>query len=201
VALKSSTGFSYWTLVISAALLVVIALGVVMMAGQYHDLKSEAAPTTATELTPAWALSLPFNCQGGASLRVAPAPQPVFVDAVHTANLPGYDRVTIQFANGQPALTNVTTQHGTTFSAGAGGQTVTVNGNDGVLLTLSSGDGHTDYSGPTDLKTDYPILLELRQVQDFEGTLQWAIGLSRPPCYRMFYLSDPARLVIDFQAG
>jgi hypothetical protein len=43
------------------------------------------------------------------------------------------------------------------------------------------------------------VLLELRQVEDFEGTVQWGLGLSKTACYRAFYLTNPARLVIDIQ--
>lgn len=138
---------------------------------------------------------------GGVSLREGPAPELAHVDAVSTTSLPGYDRVTFQFANGQPALTDLSTQQDATFSFGGGGQVVTVKGQAGALLTLRSTDGHTNYSGPTDINTDYPTLLELRMVQDYEGTVQWAMGLSRPPCYRMYLLGNPVRLAIDFKSG
>jgi hypothetical protein len=60
-------------------------------------------------------------------------------------------------------------------------------------------DEHTAYNGPIDFKTGYPVLLEARQVQDFEGTVQWGLGLSKTACYRAFFLTNPYRLVIDIQ--
>ncbi len=186
---------------ISACLVVVVVVGALSAAGWYRPLGSAAAPTTATGLTPDWVSNLPFNCLGGVSLREGPAPELAYVDAVSTTTLHGYDRVTFQFANGQPALADISTQKNATFTAGAGGQPVTVKGQGGALLTFRSADGHTNYSGPTDLNTDYPALLELRMVQDYEGTVQWAIGLSSPPCYRMYFLANPARLAIDFKSA
>lgn len=195
---QPSSGFAYWTAGISVALVAVVVVGALLAAGLY---RRAAAPSTASAVTPDSVSNLPFNCWGGASLHVDPAPALANVDAVRTSSLSGYDRVMIQFANGQPALTELSTQHSATFSVGAGGQTVTLKGQDGALLTLRSADGHTNYSGPTVFKTDYPVLLELRKVQDDQGTVKWAIGLSRMPCYRMFFVVNPVRLEIDFQAG
>jgi hypothetical protein len=194
-------GFAYWMLGIAAGLVVVVVVGALSAAGWYSPPRSAAAPSTATGVTPDWVSSLPFNCLGGVSLREGPAPELAYVNAVSTTTLPGYDRVTFQFANGQPAMADISTQQGATFTTGAGGQPVTVKGHAGALLTLRSADGHTSYSGPTDINTDYPAVFEIRMVQDYEGTVQWAIGLSSPPCYRMYFLANPSRLAIDFKSG
>ena len=53
------------------------------------------------------------------------------------------------------------------------------------------------WPGATDIKTGFPVMLELQQVQDFEGVVQWGFGLSRNACYRAFLLQNPTRLVID----
>jgi hypothetical protein len=66
---------------------------------------------------------------------------------------------------------------------------------------MKGADEHTSYSGPTDYKTGYPVLEEARQVQDFEGTVKWGLGLSKAACYRAFFLTNPDRLVIDVQTG
>lgn len=120
---------------------------------------------------------------------------------MRTGTYVGYDRVTIQLTGGQPAGTGLSTQYGAKFTQGASGQSVMLKGQDGALVTLHSADGHTHYSGPPDIKTGYPVVLELREVQDYEGTVQWAIGLSQLPCYRMAFLDNPTRLVIDFRAA
>jgi len=74
-------------------------------------------------------------------------------------------------------------------------------GQHGALVTLTKTDGHIEYRGPTDIVTGDPVLLELRKVRDSEDTVQWAIGLSRAPCYRMAFVDKPTRLIIDFRAS
>ena len=37
------------------------------------------------------------------------------------------------------------------------------------------------------------------QMEDFEGVVQWGLGLSKLACYRAFFLTNPTRLVIDVQ--
>jgi hypothetical protein len=193
---------------VAAVLVVALAFGVLRVNTLVHWLTSKS-PTNPTSLsatapdasTPGWFSVLPFNCLGSAGLAIGPAPALAYVDAVRTATRPEYDRVAIQFAAGAPANADLTTQHGATFKQGASGKTVTLNGNEGAMVTLRSADGHTHYDGPTDIKTGHSVVLELYKVQDFEGTVQWAIGLSQMPCYRLGFLDNPTRLVIDFRAS
>ncbi len=79
------------------------------------------------------------------------------------------------------------------------GTPVTLAGQAGILITITGADGHTRYTGPTDFKTNYSELKELRQVQDFEGMVQWALGLSHSGCYAYTFLTNPTRLVIYIQ--
>ena len=46
-----------------------------------------------------------------------------------------------------------------------------------------------------------PTRREVRQILDSGGTVQWAIGLSKVACYRVSSYDNPARLVVDVQAG
>jgi hypothetical protein len=92
-------------------------------------------------------------------------------------------------------------QSGTTFTKSPSGQTVTLLGTSGILVTLRGADLHTSYSGSTDIKTGYTTLVEVRQVQDFEGVVQLGLGLNGPGCYRAVVLTAPTRLVIDVQAA
>ena len=86
------------------------------------------------------------------------------------------------------------------FPLGASGQTVTLSGTAGILVSVHSATGATTFTGSTDLvESDFQVLKEARQTQDFEGYVSWGLGLSRPTCMRVFTLSDPARLVVDLQ--
>ena len=74
----------------------------------------------------------------------------------------------------------------------------------GIQLTLLPAYGHDDsgsvYDGPTLVRPGFPALKAIALVGDFEGQVSFAFGLSpyRSP-YRVFWLHDPQRLVIDFK--
>jgi len=59
-------------------------------------------------------------------------------------------------------------------------------------------DGNPTYTGPRVLTPGFGTLAEAAQAGDFEATLTWVIGLSRPTCWQVQELHDPDRLVIDF---
>ena len=110
----------------------------------------------------------------------------------------GYDRFVLQFDPIVPTYT-VKRQDKPVFNSGASGQTITLSGTAGVLVTVHSATGATTFTGPTDLIPEYQLIKEARQTQDFEGYVSWGIGLSKPACMRVFVLADPARLVVDFK--
>ena len=111
----------------------------------------------------------------------------------------GYDRFVLQLESIVPSYT-VKRQARPVFPLGASGQTVTLSGTAGVLVTVHSAQGTTTFTGATDLvHPEFQVLKEARQTQDFEGTVSWGLGLSKPTCLRVFTLSDPARLVVDLQ--
>jgi len=111
----------------------------------------------------------------------------------------GYDRFVLQFDSIVPTY-SVKRQAKPTFTMGASGQTVTLSGTAGVLVSVHSATGATTFTGPTDLlHPEYQVLKEARQTEDFEGYVSWGLGLSKPACMRAFVLNDPARLVVDLQ--
>jgi hypothetical protein len=135
----------------------------------------------------------PINSQG--------SPAVAYVDAVRVGTHQGYDRITIEFKNGVPSQIEIRPQGNATFTQGASGQTVVLLGSKGLLIVLHGADEHTDYAGATDFKTGYQGMQEARQVEDFEGVVQWALGTSSTGCYRAFLLTNPNRLVIDVQTS
>jgi hypothetical protein len=111
----------------------------------------------------------------------------------------GYDRFVLQFDPIVPTYT-IKRQDKPVFPLGASGQTVTLSGTTGVLVTVHSATGATTFQGSTDqIHPEFQLIKEARQTQDFEGYVSWGIGLSKAACLRSFVLDDPARLVVDFQ--
>lgn len=193
---------------LAAVVAATIIVGVVWIANAQRRLAGAVPTTTASPRataadseTPAWFSNLPFNCVGSTGLATGPAPALAYVNAVRAGAQAGFDRVTIQFADRAPATTVLTSQSGAKFTPGAGGQAVTLNGQYGAVVTMHNTDSHTQYGGQTDIKTGYPVVLELYKLQDAQGSVQWAIALSQMPCYRMAFLDNPTRLVIDFRAA
>jgi hypothetical protein len=113
----------------------------------------------------------------------------------------GYDRFVLQFESIVPTYT-VKRQPKPVFPMGASGQTVTLSGTAGVLVTVHSATGATTFTGSRDLiHSDFLVLKEARQTQDFEGYVSWGLGLSKPVCMRVFTLNDPSRLVVDLKTS
>jgi len=59
-------------------------------------------------------------------------------------------------------------------------------------------DGNPTYTGPRVLTPGFGTLAQAVQGGDFEATLTWVFGLSRPTCWQVQELSNPDRLVVDF---
>ena len=210
----------YWIAGVAAALIAAVVIGVLVVANPLHRPPTSAGPGVGSSPTPSAAQSpipspstsatpdsngLPFVCPvtgGFAVKQPSPATLPAaYIDGIRTGAHTGYDRITIEFKNGVPGEVDVVPQDSTTFTQGASGQPITLAGSSGILITILGADEHTAYSGPVDFKTGYSALIEARQVQDFEGTVQWGLGVSKSACLRAFFLTNPVRLVIDIQAG
>ena len=65
---------------------------------------------------------------------------------------------------------------------------------------LNDGEGKLVYAGPKRIsgaQFGTQAITELARTGDFEGVLQWAIGLDHGGDFRVLRLSSPARLVVD----
>jgi hypothetical protein len=152
------------------------------------------SPPPVSPATPPGTPLPPFVCKdaGGGSAGIDG------VTAVRVDESAGYDRFVMQF-DGQVPVFTVKRQAKPVFTQGGSGQTITLSGTSGVLVSLRSASQSATYSGPTDFtQAGFGVLKEARLTQDFEGTVSWGLGLGSPACMRVFTLVAPARLVIDF---
>jgi len=206
----------FWIAGLAAALIAAIVIGVFVVSNFNRHLTSvvpgalpTASPSASASASPSVTptpvqtppdSSLPpFVCGSSTSIASQNAALLAYIDAVRTGTHSGYDRITIEFQNGQPASVELRPQNSATFTTSPKGEVVTLAGSAGLLVVMRGADEHTAYSGATDFKTNYPVLLEARQMEDFEGIVQWGLGLSKSACYRAFFLNNPTRLVIDIQ--
>lgn len=192
-----------WIAGLAAVLMAALIIGLLYVAG---PLRQEAPipglipspsptplPTSDTSNLP------PMSCTNAMTVGTDDhvASPIAYVSAVRVGTHGSYDRVTIEFKNGLPGDIQLTAQNSAVFTQGASGRQVTLQGSSGLLVTMIGADAHTSYTGSTDFTPGYASLQEVREVQDFEGDVQWGIGLTQPVCFRAFVLQSPTRLVID----
>jgi len=146
------------------------------------DIKSIFVPTPTPQ---------PFICtdRSGGSAGVSAQ-----LTAIRWAPHDGYDRVVFEFSGAAVPSYDLTRQESATFSRGASGQPVTLDGTAGVKLTFRDTDAAS--SVPTDAKPALASLREIAQTGNFERVLSYGIGLSSSQCIRVLSLSGP-RLVVD----
>jgi hypothetical protein len=195
----------FWIAGIAAVAIAVLVVGILMESinRQQPSIGPGVvpSPTASPSGSPTPNSSLPPFVCASSGVGATPAAPVAFVSAVRTGTHGAYDRLTVEFKNGQPTTIELRTQSGTGFTTSPKGDQVTLAGRNGILVVIHGADLHTSYTGSTDIKTGYATLVEVRQVEDFEGVVQLALGLTGAPCYRAFMLTNPDRLVIDIQAG
>ena len=191
-----------WVAGLAAALIAAIVIGVLVVIHPFNRQPlvsvGQPSPSPSPSASPSPSLP-PYDCGSAYRLTSEGAPAVAEISAVRTGAHDGYDRITIEFKDGQPGSIELTPQTGATFIQDGSGQPVTLRGGYGLKVLLRGADAHTAYTGSRDLKTAYSGLLEARVVGDYEGYVTWGLGLSKPACYRAFLLTNPTRLVIDIQ--
>lgn len=126
---------------------------------------------------------------------------------VRVGHQPGFDRVVFEFGQEQSAQDDVPAFHierAASFTA-ISGQPVAVQGTafwsvrfEGASIADQS--GNLAYKGPRDLDPTTAVVRDVKQVEDFEAQMIWAIGLAQLECPRVTTLRSPLRVVIDLPA-
>ncbi len=206
---------TYWIAAVAACVITALIVGVLFVNNPFRRLPVGANPTPTPIASP--------STQPTPSPSPTPTPLPQFICSADTLTNPnpahlltayisavdrgthtseGYDRIVVHFSNGRPdAGVELKPQAGTKFVTDPKGDTVTLKGTNGLEVVIRGADMHTSYSGATDWVDGFTTLAEVRQIGDFEGVVNLAVGINGPPCFRAFYLTGPDRLVVDVQAA
>lgn len=208
-------GGGYWFAAVAAVLVTAIIVGLLFINNPFRrpglvggNPSPTPTPTAIASPSPSPTTSpspSAYICTADTVPQMSPAADPIaYVDDLRAGqhDSEGYERITIQFANGFPTnFVELTPRSGTTFTETASGQAITLKGSNGVLVRIQMADAHTSYSGSRDIVTGYGTLAEVRILEDFEGAINVGLGINGPACYHAYYLANPARLVIDVQVA
>ncbi len=111
----------------------------------------------------------------------------------------GYDRITFEFEtpSGIPVyeLSRKTSAH---FIKDPSGLPLDLDGAAGLTVVFRGTSVTADVQ-PTRARPSYPIVREIALAGNFEAVVTYDIGLAAPACLRVLELSEPARVVIDFE--
>lgn len=115
------------------------------------------------------------------------------------ATHPRFDRVVIDV---QGRIPSWQTRYGRTFHYEGSGDRVPIRGRSGLHLALVPAVAHdqagrSTYDGPRIARPGFRTLKAIALTGDFEAHVGFALALRHRAAYRIFWLHDPQRLVID----
>jgi len=122
----------------------------------------------------------------------------------------GYDRIVFEFAAPKPNPGGTggvpyfeIRQARPPFTEDPSGEPLDVFGDAFVHIVMQGAtgydfDGNPTYAGSRTLTPGFGTLAQVVEGGDFEATLNWVLGLSRPTCWNTQVLHNPDRLVVDF---
>lgn len=166
-----------------------------------------AAPDTVR--LPAARDSAPATPFGGGTARVRvrggePA-GPFVLRAVRTARQPGFDRLVFEFS-GTAVPHHEVEYVGAPAQCGSG-DAVPVDGTP-LLVRFHGADAHAwrgETMQPTiaerDRRPALATIRRVRQICDFEATVEWVMDVDRRRPFRVSALRDPTRVVVDVEAA
>jgi hypothetical protein len=123
------------------------------------------------------------------------------LQAVRTGQHEGYDRLVLEFEGGVPSYT-VRFAERQLHQCGSGFP-IEVDAPHTFQIELQSVAAHDEEGRPTvedrDRKPGLGVLRSARLTCDFEGVVEWVLGLDHRTEFRVFRLDEPTRLVVDLR--
>jgi hypothetical protein len=118
---------------------------------------------------------------------------------------PGYDRVVFEFAGGD-SVPGYHVEYATTTVRRCGsGDPVAIAGAARLVVRFEPAQAHDERGNATPAERDralgLPAVKEMKLVCDFEGQVEWVLGVAGAWPYRVSELTAPARLVVDVRHG
>lgn len=160
--------------------------------GAPQDVRPWIPEREGVELTPEWTTnsrSARHEASGTATL-----------ETVRSARNDGYDRVVFQFARGVIPSYEIEYVEPPIRQCGSG-QVVPTSGGRWLRIRMQQAQAHDERGNATvEDRTRTPALPALREMQlicDYEGQVEWILGIPAQLPFRAIELSNPARVVVD----
>jgi hypothetical protein len=167
------------------------------------------APATATPRTPpADGTVDPLNAGSTDPVDVKPDPDPATGQAVlqdvrvgvHPEE-GGWERVVFEFRGS--AIPGARVEYVSSVAQCGSGQPVTVGGRTVLVVRIRDAAAHDDQGRPTlramEFRGPGNTVLEGKQSCDFEGVVEWALGVKDTQRFKVTKLASPPRIVIDIK--
>ena len=172
--------------------------------GQRAPLSRSAASAGAARLVPPGSQDTGFAGTTSAVHRPRPGVPPRILRAVDAKVNPGYDRVTFEFTGDSLPGYHVEYTSGPVRRCGSG-DPVVVAGAGRLVVRLEPAQAHDERGNAMFTERDrtlgLPAVKDMKLVCDFEGQVEWVLGVAVAGPYRVSELAGPARLVLDVRHG
>jgi len=144
----------------------------------------------------------PFAGTTGVLHKARPGAPPAILAAVRVMTDPGYDRVVFEFAGDSLPGYHVEYVRSPVRRCGSG-DPVALGGRERLVVRLEPAQAHDERGQPTverrELAPGLPAITEMKLICDFEGQVEWALGVAATHPYRMLEATGPRppRLTLD----
>ena len=131
-----------------------------------------------------------------------PGTTPRVLRAVAAASAPGYDRVVFEFA--EDTVPGYRIEYTTKPVRRCGsGDSVAVAGAGRLVVRFEPAQAHDERGNPTPADREralgLPAVREMKLVCDFEGQVEWVLGVTTAGPYRVLDSAGPGRVVVDIR--
>ena len=125
------------------------------------------------------------------------------LSSVRVARHPEFDRVVLEFSGDELPGYHLEYIDRPVRACGSG-DTVPIDGDGWLSVRLTPSQAHDENGRATlrgrSIRPSVANILDMRMICDFEGQVEWVLGVRLPNAYRVLELSQPARIVVDVES-